>query len=325
MKSLNCRTGAGDPSLLVPNVFLYVWGTHGLRRALDDARDEIALINPGAIILHAGPRELARELESCVMDVRERHSSVRVSVGVGLDGTVGDWRDGDRTAEQVIDPLVKVARICEKLKVQMIVWNGETEWKDSPNDRVTASQIQQLAHDTAVAVTAAAPSVIHALSSFAQPNYHATLAAFLRGFTPHMSVFSGQAYVAVKGGAAKGALPHTLDVAARAQEIAEREGWLPDDVTTVDVHTDCDRIPTVQSHQTPLADLARACAELDHVFVWSVPTVAEGGRTDAAGLQALRFALIARRAGMSIRQWQQSRGLTADGIVGPLTLATAGV
>jgi peptidoglycan hydrolase-like protein with peptidoglycan-binding domain len=325
MKNLVCRTGNDAPRELARMLALYVWSEHGLIRGLNDARNELDAIRPDAIVLHASPREIKAVGRLAIETARQRHPWARIWLGVGIDGTVGQWRRGERTAANVVDPLLDVALLAERMGVEGVVWNGESEWKDTKADIVSPEQIQALAENAIKTIRIGAPSVIHALSSFAQPNYHSSLAAFLRGFSPGCSIFSGQAYVAIAGGASRGALPATLDAAARAQELADREGWLPDDVTTVDVATDCDRVPTVQGHQTPLADLVRACAELDHVFVWSVPMVSEGGRTDEMGLKALRFAATTRRAGMTIRQWQQSRGLAPDGVVGPATLASAGI
>lgn len=325
MKPLICRTGNDAPRELLPMLAVYVWSEQGLIRGLNEGRNELDLIKPEVIVLHASPLELKAVGKLAIETARQRHPWARIWLGCGIDGTVGQWRRGMRTAANVVDPLLDVALLAERMAVEGVMWNGESEWKDSASDIVSPAQIETLAANAIKTIRIGAPSVIHALSSFAQPNYHAALAAFLRGFTPGCSVFSGQAYVAIKGGAALGALPSTLAAAARAQELVEREDWLPDDVTTVDVATDCDRVPTVQAHQTPLADLTRACSELPHVFAWAVPMVAEDGRTDDVGLKALRFAATVRRAGMTIRQWQQSRGLAPDGIVGPATLASAGI
>lgn len=57
---------------------------------------------------------------------------------------------------------------------------------------------------------------------------------------------------------------------------------------------------------------------------WAIPT-----RSDAEGLRGVAAVLIARRehgtAAGAIARWQAARGLTADGVVGPLTLAAMGL
>ena len=322
---LKQRTGNSAPRAMSQGLGLYVWSASGIAAALDAAHDEIESIAPAFIVLHDGPTSLLRSLPSLVARVRRRHPSVRIWVGVGLDGTVGQWRKGERTATQVIEPLRKVAELCERLTIETIVWNGESQWKDAPDDRVVLADIEALADATGSAVTSAAPSVTHWLSSFDQPNLHGALRAFLRGFTRWASAYTGQAYVAQAGGAPRGALDRRLNAAARGQELAERAGYLPDDATDVDDALDVDRVPTIQGHATHLADLARAAADLPFLIVWAAPLVSEGGRLDASGLLALRFASRVRDSGLSVIEWQRAKGLTPDGVVGPKSLAAAGL
>lgn len=322
---LKQRTGNGTPRDMAQGLGLYVWSSAGIVDALAAAHDEIDAINPAFVVLHDNPSSLLRSLPSIVSRVRRRHPSVRIWVGVGLDGTVGQWRHGERTAAQVIEPLRKVAELCERLTIETIVWNGESQWKDAADDKVSLADIEALAEATGRAVVKAAPNVTHWLSSFDQPNLHGALRAFLRGFTRWVSAYTGQAYVAIKGGAPRGALDRRLNAAARGQELAERAGYLPDDVTGADVPGDVDRVPTIQGHATHLADLARAAAELPTVIVWSAPLVAEGGRIDDRGLLALRFASRVRDSGLSVVEWQRAKGLEPDGVAGPLSLAAAGV
>ena len=319
------HNGRGEPREVPASLGLYVWGSRGLLAALDAARDEIDAVRPDVLVLHGPPSELSRSLVSLVGLARQRHPWARVWIGCGLDGTVGQWRRGKRTAAQVIEPLRAVAALCERAGVEAIVWNGESQWKDDPDDKVTAAEIEALSGTAGFACAKAAPSCLHWLSSFDQPNLHGALRAFLRGFTRWVSAYTGQAYVAQAGGAPRGALDRRLDAAARGQELAERAGYLPDDATGVDVAGDVDRVPTIQGHATHLADLARAAAELPHVLVWSAPLVSEGGRMDPVGLQALRFARVVRDSGLSVVEWQRGKGLAPDGVVGPKSLAAAGV
>ena len=319
------HNGRGEPVEVPPTLGLYVWGSRGLLAALDAARDEIDAIRPDVLVLHGPPSELSRSLVSLVGLARQRHPWARVWIGCGMDGTVGQWRQNKRTTGEVISPLRKVGEYCERASVECIVWNGESQWKDSPDDLVTASRIEGLAGAAGHAVVDAAPSCLHWLSSFDQPNLHGSLRAMLRGWTPWVSCYTGQAYVAQAGGAPRGALDRRLDAAARGQELAERAGYLPDDVTGVDVAGDVDRVPTIQGHATHLADLARAAAELPHVLVWSAPLVSEGGRLDPVGLTALRFARVVRDSGLTVIEWQRTQGLVPDGVVGPKSLAAAGV
>lgn len=322
---LKQSTGNGQPVSMAQGLGLYVWGEHGLLAALDAARDDIDAIRPAIVVLHAAPSSLLSDLRRAVSRVRQRHPYARVWVGCGMDGTVGEWREARRTDEQVIAPLRSVAALCEQLTIECVVWNGESQWKDQPHDKRTAAEIEAHADACGRACVKAAPNVVHWLSSFDQPNLHGALRAFMRGFTRWVTAYTGQAYVAVKGGAPRGSLDRRLNSAARGQELAERAGMLPDDVTGEDVHGDVDRVPTIQGHATHLADLARAASELPMVLVWSVPMVAEGGRVDERGLLALRFASRVRDSGLSVIEWQRAKGLEPDGVVGPKSLAAAGV
>jgi hypothetical protein len=325
MTTLRQHKGNGQPVDMRGGLGVYVWGERGLLASLDAARDELDAIRPAIIVLHASPSSLVANIRVAVSRVRQRHPYARVWVGCGIDGTAGEWREARRTDAQVIAPLRDVAMLCEALAIECVVWNGESQWKDQPHDKVTPAEIEALADACGRAVVKAAPNVVHWLSSFDQPNLHGSLRAFLRGFTRWVSAYTGQAYVAVAGGAPRGALDHRLDAAARGQELAERAGYLPDDATGVDTADDVDRVPTIQGHATHLADLARAAAELPMVLVWSVPLVSEGGRVDETGLRALRFASRVRDSGLSVIEWQRAKGLVADGVVGPRTLAAAGV
>lgn len=325
MATLRQRTGNGQPVDMRGGLGVYVWGERGLLASLDAARDELDAIRPAIIVLHASPSSLVANLRVAVSRVRQRHPYARVWVGCGIDGTAGEWREARRTDAQAIAPLRDVAMLCEALAIECVVWNGESQWKDQPHDKVTPAEIEALADACGRAVAKAAPNVVHWLSSFDQPNLHGSLRSFLRGFARWVSAYTGQAYVAVAGGAPRGALDRRLDAAARGQELAERAGYLPDDATGVDAADDVDRVPTIQGHATHLADLARAAAELPMVLVWSVPLVSEGGRVDETGLRALRFASRVRDSGLSVIEWQRAKGLVADGVVGPRTLAAAGV
>lgn len=325
MATLRQRTGNGQPVDMRGGLGVYVWGERGLLASLDAARDELDAIRPAIIVLHASPSSLVANLRVAVSRVRQRHPYARVWVGCGIDGTAGEWREARRTDAQVIAPMRDVAMLCEALAIECVVWNGESQWKDQPHDKVTPAEIEALADACGRAVVKAAPNVVHWLSSFDQPNLHGSLRSFLRGFTRWVSAYTGQAYVAQAGGAPRGALDRRLDAARRGQELAERAGYLPDDIDGVDTADDVDRVPTIQGHATHLADLARAASELPMVLVWSVPLVSEGGRVDETGLRALRFASRVRDSGLSVREWQRAKGLVADGIVGPRTLAAAGI
>jgi len=321
------RTGNGIAYTMRKGLALYVWSEQGLLAAVNKARDEVDTIQPDVVVLHDSPSALLRDLETAVARVRAWHPWCRVHVGAGMDGTVAQWRRGEVSAERVIAPLEAVAKLCERLRVECVVWNGESQWKDTGTDAVSMAQIEELARALGERTSRAAPSCVHWLSSFDQPTLHAALRGFMRGFTPFMSAYTGQAYVAVAGGAPRGALDRRLNAAARSQELAERAGMLPDDLEgAAETPRDCDRIASIQVYATPLADVVAAAVRYPMLALWAAPLVAEHGRMDPAGLTAIAFAQVVRRSGCtSVAEWQQARGLKPDGIVGPRTLIAAGL
>jgi hypothetical protein len=82
--------------------------------------------------------------------------------------------------------------------------------------------------------------------------------------------------------------------------------------------------PYGQVHGMTTAGAAIVLDAADTVRAWALPT-----RCDEAGLRALEVVLTARRdcgrSAGAIARWQAARGLTADGVAGPLTLAAMGL
>jgi hypothetical protein len=82
--------------------------------------------------------------------------------------------------------------------------------------------------------------------------------------------------------------------------------------------------PYGQVHSLTTAGAVVVLDAADTVRAWALPT-----RVDEAGLRALEAVLLARRetgrSAGAIARWQASRGLAADGVVGPKTLAALGL
>lgn len=312
---------------LVPSVAAYVYGSGNLLENARAAADEVDYVRPDILILHGGPSQLRAHLQAAIDFVRRAHPFARVWAGIGWDGTAKQWREGERSADAVLDPLVRAADICHRWGVEGIVHNAEAGWKDSTKDKVSAANIQSLAARVAEECTRAAPNAVHFMSSYDHLSLHGDIGPFMRGALPRMSGFTGQGYIAVPGGAPRGALDRRLESGARSQELAERAGYLLDDkVGVAETAEDLDRVWTVQWYSTHPADLAAVIVRESHSFGWSLPSLADGGRSDVQGLLAARFAMVVRAAGFtSIAAWQEARGLKPDGIVGPKSLQAAGV
>lgn len=82
--------------------------------------------------------------------------------------------------------------------------------------------------------------------------------------------------------------------------------------------------PYGQVHGMTTAGAAIVLDAADTVRAWALPT-----RCDEAGLRALEAVLTARRecgrSAGAIARWQAARGLTADGVAGPMTLGAMGL
>jgi hypothetical protein len=328
-----CRTGRGDETRINPAVALYVWGSNGVLRAARDAINEIDYVRPDAACLHGGTGDLLANLPAALTALRvaiDRHD-LRVWVGVGIDGTIEAWQQGRLTSEQVIARHVAVAKMIAGLCVEVVVPNGEGKWALIEGSKRTLADVRALADAIARAYCEHAPDCVLALSSFGRLGYHANVRALIEGFTARCSVFTGQSYAARPGPVKPGILPAVLEADEKSQRATVRQRWMrddaPGDADSGDTADDLDRVPTVQAHKTHPPDLERGCIRLPHVAVWSVPTIAEGGRADQEGLDALRVACAIRRYGGcgpgAVRHYQSEHGLKADGILGPVTRAHA--
>lgn len=326
-RTLLVRDGAGNERTLLDAIVLYAWSSKGVLRAACNGLDEMRMVQASCVALHSGTADLLSGLEPAVKVVRDGLGAraVRVWVGLGIDGTIAAYRAGKLSASQVVTRYAQVAALCQRLGVEVLVLNGEGKWALTKGDVRTSADMRSLADQLGRAMRAAAPDVVLALSSFGALGYHADVRPLIEGLTPHCSLFTGQSYAARPGPVQPGVLPDVLVRDERSQEATERQGWMRDDTSTDgadDSADDLDRIPTVQAHKTATIDLARALVQRSHVLVWSVPTIAEGGRADASGLEAIRVAQTIR-GWASVEAFQRAHGLKADGVLGPLTYAAA--
>lgn len=331
------RTGNGTKAEFPPGLWLYVWsGDNGILRDLQKARDEIELIKPDGLILHGGPTEILSGCKQAVALAASIMGAVnRVAVGIGCDGVAPRWRAGEASEAAVVEPLRRAVKAAYAEGVRFFVPNAEAGWYDSPIDKKNRHQIETLAGNLAMAMCDAAPEGIFCVSSFDQPTYQVGMAPLLRAWTRQFPMYTGQTYVATTNTPSPGAIDRRTAAWQKSQSIAERIGWVSRDVIAEDIADDCDRWPTVQGHRTHPTALARVAIESPHIAVWAAPSIRdgkgayEGGRLDAQGIQALRFAMQARRAGFvgpgAVEAYQRALGVTADGKPGKITFAAAGI
>ncbi|MFO0559078.1 MAG: peptidoglycan-binding domain-containing protein [Polyangiales bacterium] len=346
---LRCVSGDGTEIALPPTLAVYLWAgddeTNGgarlgsVRSALEDARDELAMIAPDAVCVHGSPSQLlARSsdgrtaLEWTVEQLRALLPAVRVWIGVGCDGWIGEWRAGLVSDSVVTQPLQRCAALAAALSCEALVWNAESRWKHSPSDARSRAQLESLARSLMGKLCALAPRCAHVVSSFDHLGFHSAMPfeALLSG---NVTAYTGQCYVARPGGAQRGALAARIASALNSQRAARAAGWLRDDLRDdnggdASAH-DMDVFATVQLYATDATELTFVLAESPWVLGWSVPLVREGGRSDPRDVEAAACASVIRRAvgagPGAVRRFQQSAhgALVVDGIAGPATRAFA--
>ena len=322
--ALLCRTGDGRPRELPPGVAVYVWSGKGLRHAWAGSRDVLVRAQPPIVILHGPPSSItSAHFAGVVADVRAQLPNARIWLGVGGDGFAAQYRAGKVSAAQVVAPLVACAAVAHAHGFELILWDFEAAWKRAPKTDVRSrDELYALAKRVITEGAAAAPDSVHGLVCYDIPTLHTAFpwSAFFND-TP-VSLFAYMAYSA-DGTPDVGELLRRVAWAKREQEKAEGRGLIPDDVSP-DVPGDVDRVPTVQLHGVAQRDLVTVLAEHTHALAWTLPLIADGGRADAAGVQALEAALCLRRqvggGPGAVARFQARAGLEADGIVGPKTL-----
>jgi hypothetical protein len=348
--ALRVITGDGAPSTIPPGHIVYTWAGDGrtnagaapgaLRAALEDARDELLAIRPDGVCVHGAPSQLLSRgddgltaIEWCAPEIRALLPGVRIWVGVGGDGWIGQLRAGKATRAQVMQPLQRVAALARQLGAESIVWNFESQWKHASGDKLTLADLDAFSRELMESLCALAPKCAHIVSSFDHVGFHMAMpwAALLDG---NVTGFTAQNYVAVAGDSApRGLLQARIVKASKSQDAARAQGKFPADERGTDgvdtSHNDVDVFSTVQLHGTDEIDLANALVNASVIQSWSVPLVREGGRADARGVRAAQVARVIRNAvgpgDGAIARFQAASGgaLKADGVLGPKTFAFA--
>lgn len=343
-------TGDGMPATISPGHIVYLWAGDDrtnsgarvgmLRAAFEDGRDELLAIVPDGVCVHGSPSQLLSRgddgltaLEWCAREIRALLPGVRLWVGVGGDGWIGQWRSGKATSAQVQQPLQRVAALARSAGAEAIVWDFESEWKHAGSDARARAELESLARTLMANLTQIAPKCVHVVSSFDHVGFHMAMPfdALLSG---NVAAFTAQNYVAVAGETApRGLLRARITKASASQDAARKQAKFPADerdASGLDTsHDDVDVFSTVQLHGTDPQDLAAVIAESPLVLSWSVPRVREGGRADDRGIEAARVARVMRAlvgAGPgAVRRYQASTqgALTVDGQLGPRTFAHA--
>lgn len=281
------------------------------------ARATVALIRPDVVMLHTGP---GAEDRPTADDVRSLGARLWVQVGCN------PYADGSEAA--AIDRARAWARGAVALGAELLSLNGEMAsapgrpgWDAPSGPAEAADEAQRLARMLA-AIRAEAPGLAVAWSSHDMPgrlpravwasavgpegaDYHIPQHYGRPGSGPELATVRGVLARIETSRAKWAAVPVSV---CRAELMPHRERW----------------VPYAQAHHH---EVAAACAIHDLAPLsasWTLPEA-----SDALGVLALRAdAELRRRVGHApgrIARWQTHRGLVADGVCGPRTLASLGV
>jgi hypothetical protein len=323
---LSVLDGSGQERTITETLALTLWDPNGLRVALDKASELLAEVQPDAVQLHAGPRELLRNGEAVAIAVRALCPEARLWIGVGADGTVDDYAEGRASAAQVIDPLARVAALAQSLGAELLVLDPEGQWK-----RAKGKNSEGLARDVSLTCAERSPGVVQAVTTYDHPSLHGSFP--WRGFLgpgSKASLFLPQVYAGAVAAGQQLVAPHRRSLPRRAEtslasiRAAVRAGMLRSDerdAAGLDTSSrDLDVAPYVQGHSVNEHASSQLLIESPVACVWAAMA-----RMDRSGLAALARAARVRRARFSrpglVRELQKDLALEADGWLGPLTAA----
>lgn len=289
-----------------PAVVVTVW---------DDRRLERSRPHLERLARAAAPGDLAVAVHStdptadAVRVVREL--GARLWIALPYDPIAKAFRDDDHAAAVAL-----ARRYAERAAAhcpEVVELNGEAAWK--PGGGLNAANLAALAAN-ALAATREVVSAPLAWTSFDHLRWHSLPWRVIYG-ERGVELATPQVYAAPKTGVGGHveAAKRLSSYAAQWEPLVRDGSVRPDLAPGQGGHAVYGQI-----HHLTAAGAARVLDASDTCRAWALPT-----RSDAAGLDGVEALLVARRVcgrrRGAIARFQADRGLVADGIAGPKTLA----
>ncbi|RTL17174.1 MAG: peptidoglycan-binding protein [Rhodocyclaceae bacterium] len=289
-------------------IALTLWHSDGLRRALAGAHDVLLRVRPDVVQLHDSPDGLRRDAPGIAAEVRRMLPSARVWLGVACDSPARRYAEGAWLLERAADALLVAADTATAVHADTIVWNAEAGWKRLDPTRPDCGPLARM---VVTRCHAANPELVQGHTAYDQPGLHGVYpwAGWLGDGTVKLAL--PQVYCAPDDGlASKGAQERRYAAHSASWATARRKGWIATETV----------VPYLQAHGIPAGQLVTLAGRLGAACFWAAPS-----RMDAEGERALRALATLRDAGFTgpgaVRAYQAAKGLVADGIAGPLTMA----
>ncbi len=295
-------------ALLRPGIFVSIY---------NDLRGVRSLPILAELLRHAAPGDLGAAIhdppsdDDAALSRDVRAAGLRLVYGWGTDP------DARRTVRDAAATTRRRARLAADRGAEAVELNGEAAWK--------APGLSAHAREMLGAAREGAPGLPVAWSYFDGPDSHEMEPETGRSiFGPGGVDYSApQVYASDPG--APGLEDHRDARRRWDRAVAQHEAMVRRGIYRPELVPGREACAVYAQLHGCTAGCVAWLLDRGHVGRgWAIPT-----RSDAEGLRGVAAVLRARRehgtAAGAIARWQAARGLTPDGVVGPLTLAAMGI